>query len=96
MDPILYSNIFLFGCESSTPLWINKRTPALPFHSHPDILDEICEYIQDRQNLLWVALTCRAFLEPPLDCLWRSLESLFLLLKILPSLIQGDGTYVSV
>ncbi|KAF8153355.1 hypothetical protein B0H34DRAFT_800567 [Crassisporium funariophilum] len=77
-----------------------------PFYSNPDILDEICEYIYDdddldsdeatagRQSLLWAALTCRAFLEPALDCLWRSLDSLFPLLKILPAFAQSDGTYV--
>ena len=86
------------------------RIAQLPFHSNPDILDEICEYLHDeqdaelvdseaarisRQNLLWVALTCKAFLEPALDRLWRSLDSLFPLLRTLPSFTQSDGTYVS-
>lgn len=84
------------------------RITRLPFHSNPDILDEICEYLHDeqdnnsteaartsKQNLLWVALTCKAFLEPALDRLWRSLDSLFPLLRILPSFTQSDGTYVS-
>ncbi|KAF8816030.1 hypothetical protein BYT27DRAFT_7077944 [Phlegmacium glaucopus] len=79
-----------------------------PFHSNPDILDEICEYLHDgqdteldseaartsRRNLLCVALTCKAFLEPALDRRWRSLDSLFPLLRILPSFTQSDGTYV--
>lgn len=71
------------------------RITRLPFHSNPDISDEICEYLQDQQNLLWVALTCKAFLEPALDRLWRSLDSLFPLLRTLPAFIQSDGTYVS-
>lgn len=83
------------------------RITRLPFHSNPDILDEICEYLHDeqdgpseltptsKQNLLWAGLTCKAFLEPALDRLWSSLDSLFPLLKILPSFIQSDGTYVS-
>ncbi|KDR66436.1 hypothetical protein GALMADRAFT_147866 [Galerina marginata CBS 339.88] len=83
---------------------INEPLP--PFHSNPDILDEICEYLAyeddldtedagiSRRNLLWAALTCKAFLEPALDRLWRSLESLFPLLKILPAFIKSDGTYV--
>ena len=84
------------------------RITRLPFHSNPDILDEICEYLQDEQdgssellahtskrNLLWAGLTCKALLEPALDRLWSSLDSLFPLLKILPSFIQSDGTYVS-
>jgi hypothetical protein len=84
------------------------RITRLPFHSNPDILDEICEYLRDeqdgsseltkpsKQNLLWAGLTCKAFLEPALDRLWRSLESLFPLLKILPSFTLSDETYVSV
>jgi hypothetical protein len=83
------------------------RIARLPFHSNPDILDEICENLHDepeeggeatrtsKQNLLWAALTCKAFLEPALDRLWRTLDSLFPLLKILPSFTQSDGTYVS-
>ncbi|KAF8965795.1 hypothetical protein BDZ97DRAFT_1729789 [Flammula alnicola] len=82
------------------------KNSKLPFHSNPDILDEICEYLSyeydidsddisvSRRTLLWVALTCKAFLEPALDRLWRSLDSLFPLLKILPAFIQSDGTYV--
>ena len=77
------------------------------FHSIPYILDEICDYLHDeedisseaartsKQNLLLVALTCKSFLEPALDRLWRSLDSLFPLLKILPSFTQSDGTHVS-
>jgi hypothetical protein len=78
------------------------RITRLPFHSNPDILDEICEYLHDEQdgsrskrNLLSAGLTCKAFLEPALDRLWSSLASLFPLLKILPSFTQSDGTYVS-
>jgi len=82
--------------------------PRLPFHSNPDILDEICDYLsyefddydmdeisRSRKSLLWVALACKAFLEPALDRLWRQLDSLFPLLKVLPAFIQSDGTYVS-
>ena len=90
--------------ESQEP---ETRITRLPFHSNPDILDEICEYLHDeqdgssefthtsKQNLLWAGLTCKALLEPALDRLWRSLDSLFPLLRILPSFTQSDGTYVS-
>jgi len=82
------------------------KPPRLPFHSNPDILDEVCEYLaydydsvpEDiftcKRNLLRLALTCKAFLEPALDRLWRSLDCLFPLLKILPAFVQSDGTYV--
>lgn len=84
----------------------HPRFAKLPFHSNPDILDEICEYLSyedevdaddiasSRRTLLRLALTCRAFLEPALDRLWRNLDSLFPLLKVLPAFIQTDGTYV--
>lgn len=96
------------------PLPTSTTTKGLlPFHSNPDILDEICEYLAydydldpinlddaviidlSRRNLLHIAQTCKAFLEPALDRLWRSLDSLFPLLKILPAFIRSDGTYVS-
>ncbi|KAF8905952.1 hypothetical protein CPB84DRAFT_1844591 [Gymnopilus junonius] len=85
---------------------------ALPFHSIPHILDEICECLayddeldpfnakdaatiaRSRRNLLHVALASTTLLEPALDRLWRNLDSLFPLLKILPAFIKSDGTYV--
>ncbi|KAJ3514811.1 hypothetical protein NLJ89_g2149 [Agrocybe chaxingu] len=92
--------------STSTASGSIARNARLPFHSNPDILDEICEYLsyeydndpddisRSRQVLLWVALTCRSFLEPALDRLWRSLDSLFPLLKVLPAFFQSDDTYV--
>jgi len=84
-----------------------SRSTRFPFHTNPDIFDEICDYLsydydfdadeisRSKQNLLWVALTCKAFLEPSLDRLWKQLDSLFPLLKVLPAFTQSDGTYVS-
>ncbi|KAF9484254.1 hypothetical protein BDN70DRAFT_825915 [Pholiota conissans] len=84
----------------------SSRSSRLPSHSNPDILDDICEYLSydcdadtedihlSRRTLLRLALTCKAFLEPALDRLWRSLDSLFPLLKILPAFGKSDGTYV--
>ncbi|KAF8179869.1 hypothetical protein BJ912DRAFT_982041 [Pholiota molesta] len=92
--------------ESELPAASTSRSSRLPFHSNPDILDEICEYLSydcdadsddislSRRTLLRLALTSKAFLEPALDRLWRALDSLFPLLKILPAFGQSDGTYV--
>ncbi|PPQ79012.1 hypothetical protein CVT25_002321 [Psilocybe cyanescens] len=78
----------------------------LPFHGNRDILDEIFEYLaledgvnsedarSGRRKLRSLAVMCKAFLEPALDQLWRSLESLFPLLNILPAFQESDGTYV--
>ncbi|KAF9045199.1 hypothetical protein BJ165DRAFT_1528104 [Panaeolus papilionaceus] len=91
---------------------------TLPFHSNPDIIEEICEHLAysdihyeeddylpflqtfeidirtSRQALRDAALTCKAFLEPALDRLWRSLDTLFPLLKTLPVFVLSDTTYV--
>ncbi|PPQ68467.1 hypothetical protein CVT24_005564 [Panaeolus cyanescens] len=47
-----------------------------------------------RQSLRDAALTCKAFLKPALDRLWRSLDTLFPLLKTLPVFVLSDTTYV--
>jgi len=92
---------------STSPLG-SPPNSASRFHSNPDILGEICEYLapndnleedpeyiqECRQNLSWLALTCKAFLEPALDRLWRSLDTLYPLFKILPAFIKTDGTHV--
>lgn len=90
---------------------LNYSPSATRFHSNPDILGEICEYlspnddledldspqvVEGRQNLAWLALTCKAFLEPALDRLWRSLNTLYPLFKILPAFKQTDGTHVRI
>lgn len=46
------------------------------------------------QHLLWAALTCKTFLEPALDVLWRTMNSLIPLLKLLPSFQLVLDTYV--
>jgi hypothetical protein len=48
-----------------------------------------------QQHLLWAALTCKTFLEPALDVLWRSMNSLIPLLKLLPSFQLVLDTYVT-
>ena len=50
---------------------------------------------QNRKNLLSAAKTCKAFLEPALDLLWRVLPSLLPLLLLLPSAEVENGQYVS-
>ncbi|TFK31617.1 hypothetical protein BDQ12DRAFT_693865 [Crucibulum laeve] len=61
--------------------------------SDPDILSLIFQSL-DTQYLAWVACTCKTFLEPALNQLWRSLDSLFPLFRILPAFVKSDGTYV--
>ncbi|KAF6761317.1 hypothetical protein DFP72DRAFT_37495 [Ephemerocybe angulata] len=49
----------------------------------PEVLHLICDEL-DRSSALAMSLTCRAFLEPGLDSLWRSLDSFEPLLACLP------------
>ncbi|TFK22416.1 hypothetical protein FA15DRAFT_596157 [Coprinopsis marcescibilis] len=49
---------------------------------------------RSRRQLLWVALTCKSFLEPALDALWTSLPGLPPLLKLIPNLSLAGDTYV--
>jgi hypothetical protein len=58
-----------------------------------EIFANICEYVnQPALDHVWVcrtlfalALTCKSFLEPSLDVLWRSQDSLAYLVKTLPA-----------
>ena len=50
---------------------------------------------QTRRDLFSAARTCKAFLEPALDSLWRVLPSLLPLLLLLPSAEVIHGHYVS-
>ena len=49
---------------------------------------------ESRKNLFSVAKTCKAFVEPALDLLWRVLPSLLPLLLLLPSAEIDNGHYV--
>ena len=70
-----------------------------------DILHRIFEHFdlqpgsrnvaQTRKDLLSAAKTCRAFVEPALNSLWRIIPSLLPLLLLLPSAKVKNGHYVS-
>ncbi|RDB17293.1 hypothetical protein Hypma_001931 [Hypsizygus marmoreus] len=69
-----------------------------------DILGRVFEYFSSEPctfpkpltntHLLWAALTCKAFLEPALNVLWRSASSLVPLLNLLPTFQLVQDTYV--
>ena len=42
-----------------------------------------------------LALLCRSFSEPALDCLWKEMDSLVPLIRLLDSAVVVDGAYVS-
>lgn len=47
-----------------------------------------------RTHLFYAVGTCRSFLHPALDVLWRLLPSVFPLLKLLPSFQLVNGEYI--
>jgi len=61
---------------------------------HFTVDPETREAVQIRSYLRWAALSCRAFSRPALNALWRTLDSLLPLLKLLPSLKLVDHVYV--
>ena len=47
-----------------------------------------------RKQLLNLALTCKSFVDPALECLWSHLESLGPLFQLHPGLSSIGGSYV--
>lgn len=87
---------------------IQHHNPWLSdFLSQEDVIREVFTFLQlddqkpfehqgaGRKHLLSAALTCKSFLEPALEQLWRVLNSWHPLLSLLPSYTRVDGVYVS-
>jgi hypothetical protein len=62
---------------------------------HFDLRPSSSTIFQTRKDLLSAAKTCKAFVEPALNSLWRVLPSLLPLLLLLPSAEVRDNHYVS-
>jgi hypothetical protein len=83
-----------------------EKSPRQKAMENQDILGEIFNIIsldlekpgnnvsQTRKDLFYAARTCRIFLDPAINALWRVLPSLFPLLKLLPSFQLVDNQYV--
>jgi hypothetical protein len=61
-----------------------------------DAKDERDVVVHARSQLLRLATCCKAFSEPALDLLWRKMDDLLPLLKILPSFERVGDAYVRV
>lgn len=61
-------------------------------HDAPDL--NLAASQRNKRTLARLAICCKAFLEPALDHLWRRLDSLFPLLKLLHGFKSSDGIYV--
>ena len=85
---------------------IIEKSPRQRAMENQDILGEIFSIIsldletpgnnvsQTRKDLFYAARTCRTFLDPAINALWRVLPSLFPLLKLLPSFHTVNNQYV--
>ncbi|EDR00093.1 uncharacterized protein LACBIDRAFT_314836 [Laccaria bicolor S238N-H82] len=76
-------------------------TPSSEIFKNQDLLGVVLEFLEHdeflvatRKNLLLAALTSKAFLEPAMNSLWSSLDSLAPLLKLLPSFVPIDNVYI--
>lgn len=73
--------------------------------NNQDLMGQVFKHLDDdlklestrKKQLLSAGLTCRSFLDPALDILWRSMHSIMPLLRILPSFqkVNGSSSYVS-
>jgi len=87
---------------ASSPKTVNQQslTRANPVLQNPYLLQSIFEQFYDqnegrvdgsRRFLLYASLTCRAFFEPAMDVMWRELNSIMPILRIIPSLERDGG-----
>jgi len=77
----------------------NPKMNLLPALKNPKLLSQIFDAIEQsvgssKRHLLWVALTCTTFREPALNSLWRSLDTLLPLLKLLSPFKVLNGVNV--
>ena len=61
-------------------------------HDAPDL--NLAASQRNKRTLARLAICCKTFLEPALDHLWRKLDSIFPLLKLLQGFKSSDGIYV--
>ena len=68
------------------------------FMKNPDLMAKTFSHFENNKKNRWylfnAALTCKDFLDVALDALWKELDSLVPLLKLLPALQIEDGAYV--
>ncbi|KAJ7483254.1 hypothetical protein FB451DRAFT_1438915 [Mycena latifolia] len=85
---------------SSPSVAVDAREQCL---RNSDLLEEILDHLSSasdrqeletqRQTLLWIASTCKDFSPSAIKFLWRRLDNLLPLLRLLPSFTERDGIY---
>ena len=83
------------SCFIQTPEALKNEDILGLIFQHFDLQPGSHTVAQTRKDLLSAAQTCKAFVEPALDSLWRVLPSLLPLLMLLPSAEVNSGHYVS-
>lgn len=67
------------------------------FINHPDVVLELCQLLSHfcwNESLLAFGSTCKALFELAMDVLWRSLDELVDLLRIIPNFVLVDDHFV--
>ncbi|KAJ7152492.1 hypothetical protein C8R46DRAFT_962184 [Mycena filopes] len=91
----------------SQPSSSNSHGDELPLQEqclrNADLLEEILDHLPSggdredlqahRRSLLWIALTCKDFSPSAVKFLWRRLDNLLPLLRLLPAFAMRDGIY---
>jgi hypothetical protein len=81
--------------EPQTPEALRNQDILSLIFQHFDLQPGSRTVAQTRKDLFSAAKTCKAFVEPALDSLWRVLPSILPLLLLLPSAEVNNGHYVS-
>ena len=97
--------LYFVVIECSLTLFSEAQSRTLEALKNEDILSLIFQHFdlqpgsqtvaQTRKDLFSAAKTCKVFVEPALDSLWRVLPSLLPLLLLLPSAEVNNDRYVS-
>jgi len=67
------------------------------FVDNPDVVLELCEllcHLDWKKSLLAFGSTCKSLFELAMDILWRSLDELTHLLKVIPNFVLVDDQFV--
>ncbi|KAF9531226.1 hypothetical protein CPB83DRAFT_849591 [Crepidotus variabilis] len=73
----------------------NEPSSTIPFISIYDVLLLICEELErcsatPKVDLISASFVCKAFLEPAMTVLWRTMSTLLPLLKVIPNFTEGE------
>jgi len=78
-------------------LRVDEKSSRHRFIETLDVVLEVCKHLcrsHSKKSLLAFGSTCKALFEPTMDFLWRCLEGIIDLLKVIPGYIEVDRHFV--